>query len=135
METAIEIHKEVEKKATSTLKNNLKVNTIKINQWVRQGDIYIRRIENITGKVPLESRQLAPGNTKGSRHVIPDSIHVNIFEGYVGKDIHNFMKGPQIEAKEEFTVTHPEHAHMTLPKGNYQVTYQLDFAKQERAKD
>jgi len=133
METAIEVHKKIEAKAA--VKKKVTVGKMDHNQWARQGDIYIRKIDSITGKVELKSRQLAQGNTKGSRHIIVDSPHVKLFEGYSGKSINDFMKGPQIEAKSAFTITHPEHAHLTIPEGNYQITYQMDYARQARVRD
>lgn len=135
MKTATQIHKEIETKAQSSLKKMEVICSIKINEHVRQGDIYVRRIKNITGSVKIQSRQLAPGNTKGSRHIVADSISVNLFDGYSGNNIPDFMKGPQIEAKEKFVITHPEHAHIELPPGNYQVTYQMDFKRKERVVD
>jgi hypothetical protein len=135
MKTAIEVHKEIKKKASHTLKKVVEINNINVDQHVRQGDIYIRRIKLITGKIEVKTRQLAPGETKGSRHIVADSPHVKLFEGYSGSGIVDFMKGPQIEAKESFTITHPEHAHIKLPSGSYQVTYQMDYLLQERVRD
>jgi len=132
---ATEVHEKIQKKAEQTLKNQIEIKSIEIGQYVRQGDVYIRRIENITGTKKIKNRQLAPGITKGSRHIIDDSV--NLFKGFISNnpDIPNFIKGPQIEAKKSFTVNHPEHANFILPAGNYQVSYQNDWMRQERVRD
>lgn len=132
---AIEIHKEIETRANKQIHNLVKVESMKIGQWVRQGDIYVTMIESITGKLELKSRQLVIGQTKGSRHIVVDSPNVKIWKGYVGSDKPEFMKGDQIEAKTGFVISHPEHAHISLPCGNYQVTYQMDWKQQDRTKD
>jgi hypothetical protein len=130
---AIKIHKTIQERASKTLVRDINIETIAVNQWVRQGDIYIRRIEKITGEKRLSFRQLAPGTSKGSRHIVSEKP--TIFEGYTGKDIPDLQKGPQIESKERFEVTHPEHANYSLPSGCYQVTYQTDFVRQTRVRD
>lgn len=133
MVTAIEIHKKVEEKSKSTVKNKLVIDQIAIGKHVRQGDIYVRRIEKVTSKIKLKSKQLAPGNSKGSRHIVEN--HVKLFHGYSGNEIQEFLKGPQIESDKNFTITHPEHAHVNLPAGSYQVTYQTDFIRKNRVID
>ena len=131
---AIEIHEEIKKKATITKKKKIVVESIKINQYIRQGDVYIRRIEKITGIKKISNRQLAPGLTKGSRHMVDDSV--DLFDGFIPlNESPNFTFGPQIKAKKSFKITHPEHADFTLPAGNYQVSYQCDWIRQEKVRD
>ena len=73
-------------------------------------------------------RQLAPGNTKGSRH------------GLLGKDIRAYkrtdsdsLKGPLLRCPAGLTVPHPEHGDVTFcESGWYAVTYQRAYAEELR---
>lgn len=117
------------------------VENMKIGQVVRQGDIYIERIAAIEGKGhAVKSRQLAPGTTKGSRHIVAESKAVTIWESKPtlgGKAA--FQVGPAIEAKGDVTITHPEHAWIKIAVGKvaqlFQVYFQADYARKERARD
>jgi hypothetical protein len=59
-----------------------------IGDAVRQGDIYIQLIEPVSGVIPFYKKldnpafpiQLAPGNTKGSRHMLENSEGIEIYE-------------------------------------------------------
>lgn len=132
---AIEAHEKIQNKATKTLKKDIVIKSMKIGEFVRQGDVYITRIECITGSKKIFNPQLAPGTTKGSRHTVEVGGGVNLFKGYVGKDIPDAVKGPQVQSDKEFKVSHPEHVDCILPAGDYQVTYQLDWSRQERVRD
>ena len=104
------------------------VRTIAVDQWVRQGDICVQRISAHTKAKPTDDRQLAPGTTKGSRHIVVGDVTIY---PPIGNDP---LTGPTIHAPERFTVTHPEHADVSLPSGDYAVTYQRDYAQEERAR-
>ena len=105
----------------------------------RQGDLYIIRLEApLPRHVRWEGRQLALGNTQGSRHIAegdcecyqPDRNTVNmalhkLIPPTVGYE--HFI-GPCIDAKGPLTVAHPEHADVTLPPGTYLVTTQRVWA-------
>jgi hypothetical protein len=114
---------------------------MKIGQVVRQGDIYIERVAAIEGKgKAIASRQLAPGTSKGSRHIVSESEAVTLCESKPslnGKAA--FQIGAAIEAQGDVTVTHPEHAWIKIigdkVKQFYQVFFQADYARKERAKD
>ena len=107
-----------------------------VGKSIRQGDIYITRLKDAPkGVVPLaptseSGYQLAPGNTKGSRHCV-SSTNVKAFT----LEKPGITDGPVIVASDRFSLTHPEHAWFDLPAGTYQVTYQLDFVRQQRSKD
>jgi hypothetical protein len=46
------------------------------------------------------------------------------------------LVGPLVVSKDRFELTHPEHAHFSLPAGTYQVIYQGDWQGQmNRARD
>lgn len=103
--------------------------TMQTGEWVRQGDVYIVRLNDDakTSDTP-HVRQLAPGTSKGSRHVVAGKAKVY---APLGEDP---LVGPTIVAKARFVVEHPEHAHVSLPAGRYGVRYQQDIAREERAR-
>lgn len=103
------------------------VDAIAVGQAIRQGDVYLLRIERPAALgAMIADRQLAPGTTQGSRHVLGDGpgIHAG------GSD--DPLLGPVIIADERFVLAHPEHAHFSLPAGCYQVRYQQDLREAER---
>ncbi len=90
---------------------------------VRQGDIYITLLERVpTGYVRQKKwgRQLAPGNTQGSRHVIDSSKGVVCYTHPAASE----FDGPVLHLKQEREITHPEHGNWILPPGVYGVSYQ-----------
>lgn len=114
---------------------------MKVGDVARQGDIYVERIASIEGKgAAVKSRQLAPGTTKGSRHIVDESPAVTLWNGktdLAGKA--EFQRGPVIEAKGDFSITHPEHAWLKFVVGKtvklFQVWFQADYVRKERTKD
>ena len=128
--TAKQVMGEIETAATEHSAELRMVRTIEVGQFVRQGDVYLQRVES---KKPAKSteikdRQLAPGNTPGSRHVVEGDVKLYKPAGA------DPLVGPTIVAPERFTLTHPEHAHVSLPSGQYACTFQRDFMQEERAR-
>jgi len=113
------------------------VETIKPRQAVRQGDIYLVRIDRSTaGLKRLDFQKLVPGTTQGSRHFTDVPAQLSEDDGKTISGISPLaLRGPVVDAPERFTVSHPEHAHISLPAGTYQVLYQLDFQSQQRVAD
>lgn len=114
-----------------------RVPSIQIRQAVRQGDIYLHRVPlgHSRSARLIDSGQLAEGQTQGSRHVA--AAPARCFEGTnlpEGCAAGTFL-GPCIISNAPFTVTHPEHAHIELPAGVYQVTHQMDARTLERVRD
>jgi hypothetical protein len=111
---------------------------------VRQGDIYVTRLgDRLPAKAgAYEGRQLAPGPTQGSRHVIvgpctlyrPDESEAAEILGTLVPQARGqrLFIGPVIEATDAVTLEHPEHPHRTLPPGNYLVTYQRSYQDEMR---
>lgn len=100
-----------------------------VGDFVRQGDLYITRIEAIPSdavEVKVES-QLASGSTRGSRHILS---HDDVKMYRIQDD--NELTGPLIRVDTEVTVTHPEHGDWVLPVGCYSITYQRAFADELR---
>jgi len=103
-----------------------------IGDVVRQGDLYLVCIERLLG-TETKQRQLAPGTTQGSRHVITGDC--KIVEKY-GKGIANVPKeliGPAFTCTSECTIEHPEHGHKILPADTaWAVVYQRAYADEIR---
>jgi len=115
------------------------ISKMTIGQAVRQGDCYIVRI-SMTHKpgMPRKDFQLAPGTSRGSRHIATGE-KIEVFEASAiprRSGINSrALLGPVMVAKSRCLVTHPEHAHVDLPPGAYQILYQMDMQTQERVQD
>ncbi len=93
----------------------------------RQGDIYIEKIESVSNQFKLNrnhAAQLAPGTTKGSRHILDSLDGVAIYTDPEA----NALIGPVLLTTEKRTVVHPEHGDVILPAGCYAITYQRAYA-------
>ncbi len=89
---------------------------------IRQGDIYLYPIDAPQSlEVPHWGRQLAPGTTTGSRHVVEGEADL------YSRHAPGVLEGPYVHAHERVVLTHPEHAHVSLPAGWYEVRYQRDY--------
>lgn len=135
----IQAHEAIAKAAASPNTARRIVEQIAVGEHCRQGDIYLERIRAREEKwLPTVNRQLAPGTSQGSRHIVEGAV--KLFTSPEARPTARSgdavrLLGPQIEAPEAFTVAHPEHAHITLPAGIYQVSYQLDWAQQSAVRD
>lgn len=135
----IQAHEQIAASARSALTETRVVTQIAVGEFARQGDVYLTRIKarNKDWK-PSQNRQLAPGTSPGSRHVVTKGPRLYVSAELSPREQRgNVVRllGPQIVAKEPFTVEHPEHAHITLPAGTYQCSYQLDYVRQEAVRD
>jgi hypothetical protein len=118
--------------------------TLSPGDVVRQGDLYITCLATVPrGVSPAGTRQLAPGTSRGARHVVegdcdvlqvPEREAIAALERVIpGADWHQFI-GPVIRARGPVTITHPEHGDRTLPgDACYLVTYQRT-CRSERGK-
>lgn len=137
--TPMEAHQEIAKAAKSPLVEHRQIDRITVGEHARQGDVYIERIAKVNPNWKVSAnRQLAPGTSPGSRHVVtvgpvlrisPEAMPRVRTSGGVR------LLGPQIHAEKPFTVEHPEHAHLCMPPGDYQVSYQLDYDQQRAVRD
>jgi hypothetical protein len=128
--TAKEVFAKIEKQAKTSPADTRVIRAIAVDEFIRQGDIYLTRIAD---DAPLpkdlsKTRQLAPGNTKGSRHIVEGEV--TIYERKSG----TVLDGPIVDAPNGFTLTHPEHANFVMPPGRYSATYQRDHEKEEIAR-
>ena len=112
------------------------IKRIEVGQIVRQGDIYIHKVdENHSHGALQTNNQLAIGNSKGSRHIAesPAKCYTGTNKPKTCKDA--IFLGPMVKSESRFTISHPEHANIELPAGCYQITHQLDPRTQERVRD
>jgi hypothetical protein len=100
------------------------------DRFSAQGDINIWKVESledlgtVTETAPVY--QLAPGNTRGSRHCLDEASVANA-KFYVRSNA-NALQGPIWVNEEQTLVTHPEHGDQLLDPGIYFVTYQRQYA-------
>lgn len=130
--TAEKTFEEIQRAAEATAPSLRVVEAMAIGDVIRQGDLYVERIAKLPEKrgKKTKNRQLAIGQTQGSRHVIdpaPKGLAI-----YAPRDGANALEGPLVVTKESWTLTHPEHGHFSLPAGVFAVRYQRDYAR-ERA--
>ena len=106
-----------------------------IGKVVRQGDIYIHCVGGGHKRgQELKTRQLALGESMGSRHIA--EAPARVYEGLNAPDwARTELLGPCVVSDLPFTITHPEHAHIALPAGVYQVTHQMDARTRKRGID
>lgn len=120
---------------------------LKEGEVCRQGDVYLIVMPKGTVKKlhAVKSRQLVPGVTNGSRHIVAEDPKVKIWksdpdlkwlENQVGFPVLPVQIGPCVESKDGFTLTHPSHPFCAkFPPGDVQVVYQVDAVTRQRAKD
>lgn len=118
-----------------------------------QGDVYVHRISarppawNV--ETTQESRQVALGQSVGSRHCAsgkvrvfwPESIESAMRECPISLDrfpnpaLIREALGPIVESYDEWPLEHPEHAHHQFPASICLVTYQVDLRTGRRVVD
>jgi hypothetical protein len=137
--TPLAAHEEIAKAAKAPLVEHRQIAAMKVGQFARQGDVYIERIASVNADWKVSAdRQLAPGTSPGSRHVVTAGPVLRVSPTVNPRETSKRgvrLLGPQIHAEHGFTVTHPEHAHLCMPPGDYQVSYQLDFNQQRAVRD
>jgi hypothetical protein len=103
-----------------------------------QGDVGFLRV---AGVVPsktvhkIQNRaQLAPGSSRGSRHIINASVQYSLMQ----KSERDLTEGPIVQTENEFRTDHPDHGTLILPTGQYQILYQRQVTadgRVERVRD
>lgn len=115
-----------------------------VGDVVRQGDLYLVCLEALPAGGERAPRQLAPGETQGSRHVAAGECVVHrpasaaavaqlIKTACRGAEVPAELVGPLVECLGETTIEHPEHGHRILPAGSvWAVVYQRAFGEEVR---
>ena len=134
---------EIDQIKTHGLENALKADIyvvpqdLKPGQWVAQGDLNFIVVKSIPRQATLVSKpslQLAPGNTKGSRHCLNSLNNVEVYHIDNGND----LLGYWLSITGETIVTHPEHKHQLWRPNtdgspvNMIVTYQRQHSEELR---
>lgn len=134
MKTMIEFKEKAGKVRVDGLRD---CRNLKIGEVVRQGDIYIHKVETSHNHgEEIKNHQLAMGVTLGSRHIADENFIV-----FKGTELPKWVAaghflGPCIVTdKETAMVSHPEHANVALGAGTYQVTHQMDIRTMQRVRD
>ena len=129
MQTTKERDKDRIAKVTDTSAKT--VETCSVGDSWRQGDLEIRFLGTAEPEglkqvnVPA---QLAPGESKGSRHILV-AEGVKAFEP-IGRQP---LEGPVLSCPIGLTVEHPEHGDITMKEpGWYAITYQRAYADELR---
>ena len=142
--------------AAESIKNDetATIGTASPGDVVRQGDLYLICL---TGHqppkgdlAPVRERQLAPGTSQGSRHVLKGRCRIFAARDkadlirricaacppaakMLAPDRDEPLVGPIFRTDAAVTVTHPEHGDRVLPKGEwFAVVYQRAFADEVR---
>jgi len=108
-----------------------------VGDGVRQGDVYITLLDRVPkGFVKQDTwdRQLAPGSTQGSRHILDAKAGVKY---YRHPDANEFT-GPVLMLSKTRELTHPEHGNWILPSRIFGISYQRTqdaLDKQRRVAD
>lgn len=139
--TIQQVHESAKMNNSSRIRH-LTAETIPVGKWGRQGDIYFHRVDDKHPRGPrTENYQLAEGTSRGARHVAmslnegDDSVKV-----YQGTALPAYAEagtflGPLVVSEKEFKIFHPEHPHVILPPGCYQITHQRNMHLGTRQKD
>ena len=99
--------------------------------------------EIVSNEERSQCAQLVPGNTSGSKHCLENTgakkIKMWRHKDFV-KNAEETMCGPMIKAVSDFTILHPVHGSVTVPKGftvlvSYQREYEVELKKARRNAD
>jgi hypothetical protein len=157
MQSTLEVIQKIESEAPAISEPRF-INSIKVGEAIRQGDIYVMRLDpeaenfikqpqrdnqtngfkdlqvkiNPKDYITPGQNQLVPGFTMGSRHMVEQTDKVKVL---INPTTTSPIVGPVIVAKDRFTITHPQHAHFSLPEGCYGVFYQINGQTLNRVKD
>ena len=100
------------------------------NKLYRQGDVLFRQIERLPKgeRKKRENATVAYGEVTGHSHAlaIEDREAAEVLEIGDGLFVHVSEAGVRIEGGATFV--HEEHGPVTLPRGNYEVTIQREYA-------
>ena len=111
-----------------------------IGKCIRQGDIYVFRMDNDWGVgEEVKRNQIADGVSLGARHILNGDFKV-----YQGVSVPKFLNkvharvciGYAFDVKDGCVLGHPEHDNYVFKlNGRFQVLHQLDLQTLKRAAD
>lgn len=112
-----------------------------VGDAANQGDVILVRIASLPKSAnPRINRQLAEGNTQGSRHILVGGSVYDCEADDVVKAIAAACKGTQVDARyigpvftTPATLEHPEHGHQSWDcQATIAVVYQRNLDSEER---
>lgn len=119
----------IRKAAEKAKHRHVTVPEMRVGQMFCQGDVGILAVRTLPkGATKIDrppNGQVAPGNTKGSRHCIDGSEAVTYYR-FPGDPLSDMG----IESAETWTLRHPEHGHATFGPGRYQLIHQQNEQRQ-----
>jgi hypothetical protein len=127
MNTTSEVINMIREMAAAEVSEERFVRVMQIGDVVRQGDLYLERAAELSPSKLLNTQQLAPGTTQGSRHV---AVGATVYAAE-SKDP---LMGPVVVASERWCLAHPEHANISMPSGTYRARYQRDWLAEQKAR-
>lgn len=107
---------------------------LEIGDSIPQGDLnftLLPEIPKVAKLVETSDLQLAPGNSKGSRHCLNSLKNVNVYRLPKPNPIQG--KGLILEFTGETIITHPEHGDQLWREGIVIVTHQRQYANELKA--
>ncbi len=131
MATAVSVYRDIKKHAESIRNDEShELEVMSPGDCWAQGDLLIVSLESVpAGCAPIKAeRQLAPGNTQGSRHCLVSLDGVEMFQ----LPEPNALDGPVFRTDRKLVIDHPEHGNLIVPPGTYAVVYQRQFAEELR---
>ena len=135
----MEAVKKVEAEALECEKGPREITDMKPGQVIRQGDIYLHCVEADHARGAIRTgevaRQLAIGSQAGARHIAEHPAVVYEGTALPAWCAAGTFLGPVVVSDCPWTVSHPEHATVKLPRGTYQVTHQMDARTLDRVRD
>lgn len=106
---------------------------LNVGEGFAQGDVAMVLLAAVpTGATPTtrpDNGQVAPGTSKGSRHLIED-VDAKFFTVNDGNPLSDLV----VSCERSFVLSHPEHANVTFDPGTYRVVHQQNEAR-ERVRD
>ncbi len=110
---------------------------------VRQGDLYLICLDASPKGKKLATRQLAPGTSQGSRHIMDgDCELLEVDSSEMAATVNRLVRGANVPAEligpavrcfGDSTATHPEHGWRILPRDTaWAVVFQRDHAEEIR---
>ena len=108
-----------------------------VGDVVRQGDVYLECLDDgYEGQTEILDRQLAPGTTQGSRHILEGDCTIWKANPIQESTVSGFLVGPSFRCDSDVEVTHPEHGNKILPDGTaWGALYQRVGAVERRVRD
>lgn len=134
--TADAVHRQMQDAAEASSPEVREHLSLPCGKGVRQGDVYLVRVQSAHHGEKLATKQLVQGTSQGSRHIAEGRVTLYAENGDRPQGVaETSLLGPVVVADGPWTLTHPEHAHYRLPAGTYVTIHQMDPRTMQRVQD